>query len=76
MSELKGTTECPICGYDQPHHHSQEEIEAAQPTVAGVIAHCRLSAKRLRTGDATDNGKKWAAEIYSQIAERLEKILP
>jgi hypothetical protein len=73
---LKGTFACPICGQDTPHHHTQEEIDVAQPTVAGVKAFCRYQAKRLRTGDSTDASVNAAASIYEGIADRLEKVAP
>lgn len=75
-SALKGTYACPICGQDTPHHHTQEEIEAAQPTVSGVIADCRYHLKLLRMGDSTDATKNAVASIYERIIDRLERIRP
>ena len=75
MTELKGTFACPICGQDTPHHHTSEEIEASQPTISGAIAHCRLQFKRLNTGDSTDHSKNMVANIYADMASRLERIL-
>lgn len=73
---LKGTFTCPICGEDTPHHHTQEEIEAAQPTIAGVIADCRYHLKLLRTGDCTDATKNAVASIYERIIDRLAALAP
>jgi hypothetical protein len=73
-STLMGTFACPICGQDTPHHHTQAEIEAAQPTVAGVIADCRLHLKLIRTGDSTDATKNAVASIYERIIDRLERV--
>jgi uncharacterized Zn finger protein (UPF0148 family) len=75
MTELKGTFACPICGQDTPHHHTKEEIEAAQPTVSGVVAHCRLRAKHMRQYGVSETvSVDSVSAMLDGIAERLERL--
>ena len=80
MAELVGTFACPICGYDKPHNHSEDEIKFRPDQTAWRIG--RLVEELRRPGVTFYEGmRRVYGTHYGHLAEKalireLENVIP